>query len=289
MKKSTYQHLRFNFSYFLLPVFLFALAVKGSVDWVDCILTFIVLHFLVYPASNGFNSYFDKDKGPIGGLENPPAVSQELYYVSLGLDAIGLIIASYVSIHFAGMIFIYGLISKAYSHPMIRLKKHAFVGWVAAGFFQGYFTFIMTYLALSGGVFDSLWTWQIQVPAWLTTLLLFGSYPMTQVYQHGEDRERGDFTISLKLGILGTFHFTAIFFLISVSGFFWYFNQVSGLIGAVLFIVVLVPVLVYFFRWYFRVRQNLELANFRNTMNLNLISATMLNLYFFLFWLNKFW
>lgn len=289
MKKSTYQHLRFNFSYFLLPVFLFALAVVGTVSPVHFLLTFIVLHFLIYPASNGYNSYFDKDKGPIGGLEKPPEVSKELYTVSLALDAIGLIIASFVSPYFALLAFIYGLVSKAYSHPSIRLKKRPLIGWIAAGFFQGYFTFIMACLALSGGVFDGLWSWQIQVPASLTSLLLFGSYPMTQVYQHTEDRERGDMTISLKLGILGTFHFTAIFFLIAVSGFFWYFNQVSGLLGSSLFLVALIPVLIYFFRWYFQVRQNMEKANFRNTMNLNLISATMLNLYFLVFWISKFW
>jgi 1,4-dihydroxy-2-naphthoate octaprenyltransferase len=47
-------------------------------------------------------------------------------------------------------------------------------------------------------------------PALLSTCLLLGSYPMTQIYQHEEDARRGDKTFSLLLGIKETFIFTAV-------------------------------------------------------------------------------
>jgi hypothetical protein len=30
---------------------------------------FVILHLLLYPASNGFNSYHDRDTGPVGGQQ----------------------------------------------------------------------------------------------------------------------------------------------------------------------------------------------------------------------------
>ena len=197
MKKSTILHLRFPFSFFLLPVFLFAASVSGVYWTKEWWIVFVVLHLLVYPASNGYNSYFDKDEESIGGLKNPPVVTRELYVASLLLDTIALLLSCYLSWPFCLMVFIYGVISKAYSHPSIRLKKFPIYGWLAAGIFQGYFTYLTVCLGLQNLVFSQLQTFSIQIPAVLSSILLFGSYPMTQVYQHKEDGRRGDKTLSL--------------------------------------------------------------------------------------------
>ncbi|MEO1450287.1 MAG: UbiA family prenyltransferase, partial [Bacteroidota bacterium] len=223
MKKSTWLHLRIPFSFFLLPVFLFAWATYGDASWSRSLSVFCILHLFLYPASNGYNSYFDKDENSIGGLKNPPKVSRELYIISLIFDVIALIWGWFLSPAFSVMLLVYGLVSKAYSHPIIRLKKYPVTGWLAIGLFQGYFTYLMTIVGLAGGV--EPWMsdfWVVQFPALLTTMMLLGSYPMTQVYQHEEDGERGDQTISLRLGILGTFHFTAMAFSLSSAGFVWY-------------------------------------------------------------------
>ncbi|WP_420576282.1 UbiA family prenyltransferase [Ekhidna sp.] len=280
MKKSTLLHLRIPFSFFLLPVYLLALAVSKDIDIQNAILTFLVLHFLIYPASNGYNSYFDKDEKSIGGLKRPPQVSKELYWVSLLLDTLGLIIGWAISLEFMLMIFIYGLISKAYSHPSIRLKKYPILGWLAAGIFQGYFTFLLSYIAINDVSFVSTFQWNIQFPGILSTLLLLGSYPMTQIYQHEEDAKRGDITISQKLGILGTFHFTSISFLISSVGFFYFFQTEFPIPAGLIFLGAMIPILIYFSTWYLRTRKDRNAANFESTMRLNLISSLMLNVVF---------
>ncbi len=285
MKKSTLLHLRIPFSFFLLPVFLLAVGVSDGISHINLLLSFFILHFLVYPASNGYNSYFDKDEGSIGGLKHPPKVSKELYYVSLIMDAIGLILAMLISIEFMLMIFVYGGISKAYSHPSIRLKKFPIIGWLAAGIFQGYFTFLLSYVAINDiGVLE-IFIWNVQFPGILSTLLLLGSYPMTQIYQHTEDAIRGDITISQKLGILGTFHFTAASFTISSAGFFYFFANQYSLETALIFAIAMSPVLVYFGWWYFQTRKNRSNANYTSTMRLNFISSLMLNAFFVYLWL----
>lgn len=269
-----------------MPVFLLALAVSEHVDQTNLWLSFFILHLLVYPASNGYNSYFDKDEGSIGGLKHPPKVTRELYYISLIMDVIALMLSLIISIEFAIMIFVYGAVSKAYSHPSIRLKKFAIIGWLAAGIFQGYWTYLLSYIAINSIGLNEVMTYEIQFPGILSTLLLLGSYPMTQIYQHDEDENRGDITISKKLGILGTFHFTAFAFTIASAGFVYYFMNKYSFQMALSFGAAMLPVLIFFGLWYLRVRADRSNADFSSTMRLNFISATMLNSYFIYLWLS---
>ena len=124
------------------------------------------------------------------------------------------------------------------------------------------------------------------MPALLTSVMLWGSYPMTQIYQHEEDAKRGDITLSFKLGILGTFHFTAIVFTIATALFCWYFISFFQLKYALAFVLSMTPAVGFFTFWYLRTRQNLERANFSNTMRLNFISSFFLNAFFIYFFLD---
>jgi 4-hydroxybenzoate polyprenyltransferase len=280
MNRSTLLHLRIPFSFFLMPVFLFAWAVVDEVNRFDAVLAFVILHFLIYPASNGYNSFFDKDEKSIGGLKNPPKVSKQLYYTSLGFDALGTVLAVFISVEFAVMVFIYGVVSKMYSHPLVRLKKMPIIGWLAIGIFQGYFTLMMSAMAIGDLSLIETFNLKIQFAGILSSLLLFGSYPMTQIYQHEEDGARGDITLSLKLGVLGTFHFTALAFTMASIGYLVFFSEYFSLATSEVFLTLLSPVLIYFAYWYLQVRKDLAQANFRHTMRLNLISSTMLNIFF---------
>ncbi|HSN07699.1 MAG TPA: hypothetical protein VLS85_01615, partial [Hanamia sp.] len=68
--QSTLQLLRFHFSFFLMPVYWFAVSQVNNINWMNALLVFVILHLLVYPASNGYNSYMDRDTTPVGGLKN---------------------------------------------------------------------------------------------------------------------------------------------------------------------------------------------------------------------------
>ena len=278
---SSWLHLRIPFSYFLLPVFLFSLAISPNITEKSILWTFIIVHFFLYPASNGYNSYFDKDEKSIGGLKNPPPVKKGLYYLSLLFDVIAIVLGFLlINPTFAFMLLIYGLVSKAYSHPAIRLKKLPVTGWLVAGLFQGLFTFIMCYVGINKYSFENVSKVNVLIPGVLSTMMLWANYPMTQIYQHEEDEKHGDMTISRKLGIRGTFYFVSAVFTVVTLGFILYFQTFFELKYAWAFLAALFPVIVYFFIWFYQVYQDRTKADFSHTMRLNFISATALNAFF---------
>ena len=284
--RSTLLHLRVPFSYFLLPVYIFALGVSPNFYGSQLIWSFVIIHFMLYPASNGFNSYFDKDEESIGGLKNPPPVNKSLYYVSLLLDLVAIVLAYWkISVLFALMILIYGLISKAYSHPSIRVKKYPILGWLTVGFFQGCFSFLMCYVGINDFGMETLLNSKVIIPAWLSTVMLLGNYPMTQVYQHEEDAKHGDKTMSMLLGIRGTFIFVQIVFALATAGFIFYFNSFFTSKLSYTFVISLLPVVLFFMIWFYQVWNDNSKADHSRTMWLNFISATCLNSFFVYFFL----
>lgn len=288
VSRSSWLHLRIHFSFFLLPIFLFSLSVSPNFTGARIFWVFFILHFLLYPASNGYNSYFDKDEKSIGGLKNPPPVTRGLYYLALAFD-LAAIVLSYIKINttFAVMVLIYGLISKAYSHPAVRLKKYPWTSWIITGLFQGLFTFVMCYIGINDFSLYAAWRHEVLVPGFLTTLMLLANYPLTQVYQHDEDRKRGDFTLSARLGVLGTFYFAGSVFTVAVGGFLFYLKFVFGDTYAWFFLLAILPVLTYFFYWFFLVLKSTQNADYAHTMRLNLISGTFLNTYFIYLFLDS--
>ncbi|CAH0997332.1 1,4-dihydroxy-2-naphthoate octaprenyltransferase [Emticicia aquatica] len=264
-------HFRLPFSFFLMPVYWFAISQTPNLDHPKAIWIFIILHVFIYPASNAYNSYFDKDEGSIGGLENPPAVDKKLFWASWIVDFLAILISFFViDPLFAGMILIYGLVSKAYSNDKIRLKKYPILSWFIVGLFQGAFTYFTVILAFTKNIQNLQ---EQLLPAIISTIMLWAVYPMSQIYQHEEDAKRGDTTLSILLGIKGTFVFTAIVFSIAFAAFFIYFTQNN-------FIVLLIfnfPTLVFFGWWFLKVWKDKSQANFKNTMWLNLLASICLN------------
>lgn len=288
MQRATLLHLRFPFSYYLLPVYLFTVSQADTIDATGAWISLVCLHLLLYPASNGYNSYFDKDEQSIGGLKVPPPVSKELYTISLAMDACALLIGLWVSWQFSLMMLVYGLLSKAYSHPSVRIKKYPLLSWLVAGSFQGAFTYGMVWVAIVPEGPTQLLTLPVIAPALLSTAMLMGSYPMTQIYQHEEDSRRGDRTLSLLLGIKGTFLFTFMVFGLVSAGFTFYFMNIRSWLEGVLFLIGLQPVLLFFIYWMRKVWKDTSYADFDHTMRLNALSAHGLNAAFFAMYLLRF-
>jgi 1,4-dihydroxy-2-naphthoate octaprenyltransferase len=263
-----------------MPVFWFAVSVAQPSSIWRVALAFVIIHLFIYPASNAYNSYYDRDEGSIGGLENPPPVSRELWQTSLIFDAIALILSLFINFWFFIGWLIYGLVSKAYSYDKIRLKKYPILSWLVIGFFQGALTFWLVYQGVLNSQWEALTEGKVLWAGLLSSLMLLGSYPMTQVYQHEEDGKRGDLTLSRLLGIRGTFLFTMLVFGAAGAAYFIYFQFFFNWQTAVLFELALLPVVIYFFSWFYQVWQNPQKADFQSTMRLNLISAICMNIFF---------
>jgi 1,4-dihydroxy-2-naphthoate octaprenyltransferase len=286
--RSTLLHLRIPFSFFLLPVFLFALALTPNHNGERMLLVFLSLHLFLYPSSNGYNSYYDKDEESIGGLKRPPKVSKDLLGWSLVFFGIALALGAWINWEFASMLGLYGLVSMAYSHPSIRLKKYPWISWAIAGLFQGYFTFAMAYAGLSNLGWEVLLKPHVLIPGFLTSLMLWGNYPLTQVYQHGEDARRGDRTLSLLLGIKGTFIFSALLFAGTTAAFIWYFlgKGQSHIVGY--YLAAMAPIGLFFLLWMgFIFRESEKYASYSWAMGMNFLSAISLNAFFIYYFLEN--
>ena len=271
--------MRIPFSVFLMPVYWFALSVLPDFDAGRAVFVFLILHVLVYPASNGYNSYFDRDEGSIGGLKQPPPVTRKLFWLVLLFDGLALLGALLVSRLFALGVLIYLLVSKAYSYDKIRLKKYPIISTVVVVVFQGAFTFLLVQLG-AGAPSQQLLNSSNLLFALVSSLFLSGSYPLTQVYQHAEDARRGDQTLSLRLGLAGTFVFAAISLAAGAGllvGNYLITNQSRNVF---VFLLCTGPVVFIFSRWFWQVTRNATAANFENTMRMNHVSSLSLSLAF---------
>jgi 1,4-dihydroxy-2-naphthoate polyprenyltransferase len=279
---STIQLLRFHFSFFLLPVYVFALSQSKQIDAIHAILIFIILHLLVYPASNGYNSYMDRDTGPIGGIRSPREPTKQLYVVTIILDLFAILLSFIVSIPFAVGIALYIAASKAYSSRSIRLKRYPVTGYLVVVIFQGALVFYLVYSNVQTG--NSVPYLQMAA----ASLLIGGFYPLTQVYQHDADKADGVNTLSLMLGYKGTFIFTAIIYLLAFLTLYFIFYRQDELINFIILMVALSPVLVYFFSWAMKVWKDEREASFNNTMRMNLLASLCINIAFLIILTRRF-
>ncbi len=284
---NTVKLLRIPFSYFLMPVFLFAASEAQNPDFVNLIIAFVVLHLFLYPASNAYNSFIDRDEGSIGGLEAPPAPTRLLFYASVLFDAIGLSLALIISFSFFIGTAICILASRAYSSRWTRLKKYPFIGFLTVIIFQGGFIYYVIYNGISTVPLE--FVWPAYLPVIIASLLIGGVYPMTQVYQHEADKKDGVLSISRYLGIKGTFIFCGLIFLCANILFLIYYWLTQTMSLYFLFLILTGPVIVFFLRWYKKVHADEANANFKNTMRLNLIASTCLNVYFIIKIIIKFY
>jgi 1,4-dihydroxy-2-naphthoate octaprenyltransferase len=276
LQRSTIQLLRFHFSFFLLPVYLFALSQVPAVSTTRALLVFCILHLLVYPSSNGYNSYMDRDEGSIGGIKNPLQPTGELFRVSVFMDITAILLSLFISYWFTICIIAYIAASRAYSYRGIRLKRYPVTGYLTVIFFQGSVTFFMVY---HGSSMDKT---LIVPPAGIIAagLLIGGFYPLTQIYQHDADKKDGVRTISAILGYRGTFIFTAVIYTLAIGLLAWLFFTTGQQKKFFVLATIMFPIIVYFFMWAGKVWKNIQAADFTNTMRMNMLASLCTNLAF---------
>lgn len=278
LQHPAFRHLRLPFSWFLLPAFLMGWVSVPEADPIRALALGLILHVLVYPSSNAFNSWQDRDEGPIGGLEHPPAAPASLRWWSLLFDVLAVGIGSWLWVPLGLGLAVYILASRAYSWRPIRLKKYPWPGFFIVVFFQGPWVMLLAAAYLPAEPFLLK---QLLAPgAWYlaSALVLAGTYPLTQVYQHAADKADGVTSLSAWLGVNGTFRFSAAAF--ALAGPFlltplWLAGRTEAFW---LLFLAMIPALGWFFYWWQQVARQPAAANFKNTMTMNLLAATALNL-----------
>ena len=269
-----------------MPVFWFALSQTSIIHFTNTILIFVILHLLVYPASNGYNSYMDRDTESIGGIKNPKQPTRQLLYITIALDVAAILLSCFISWYFTAGILAYILASRAYSYRGIRLKKYPVIGYLTVVIFQGAVTF---FLVMHGCSSDK--TFDVPAVGMIAASLLIGGfYPLTQIYQHKQDKEDGVTTLSMMVGYKGTFIFTAAIYFFAMATLAYQLLTTLQLNGFIVVQIFFLPVLIYFFWWFRQVYHNHSAANFVNTMRMTVLASVCTNVAFItLFLIEKFW
>jgi 1,4-dihydroxy-2-naphthoate octaprenyltransferase len=283
--KSTIKLLRFPFSIFLLPVSLFSFFYIQPVGNYQLFLLLAIWHVLVFPSSNGYNSYNDQDEGPIGGLAAPPKSTKLLLNFSNLMDGTAIVLSFLINNYFAFFVAVYIIASRLYSNRNIRFKKFPIIGFLVVFIFQGAWIFCANIFALSSG--DLFSNPSVIFSAIATSFFIATIYPLTQIYQHEADQKDGVHTLSMLLGIKGTFFFSMSMFSIATCFIYLSFRDNHAINNFWLFNVVMLPSTIYFLFWMLKSFRNTTHVNFKNTM-IMLVLSSLLNNIFFLILLFKY-
>jgi 1,4-dihydroxy-2-naphthoate octaprenyltransferase len=276
--KNTIKLLRFPFSFFLLPVSLFSFYYIHPEFNASLVLVIIIWHLLVFPASNGFNSYNDQDEGPIGGLAAPPKPTKILLYIANGMDLSAIALSFLINIPFAVFVILYILFSRLYSYRKIRFKQYPIGGFLVVFIFQGAWIFCANIVALA--ITELFSNPTIIFSAIACSFFIATVYPLTQIYQHDADKADGVKTLSMALGKKGTFIFSGSMFFLATLFIFLAFQTVDQLSNFWLFNIIMLPATLFFLSWAYLAFKKESFVNFKNTMIMLVLSSLSLNIYF---------
>ncbi len=223
-----------------------------QVNWEQFWLQFLNVHILLFGGATVYNSWWDKDEGPIGGLKSPPKMNQWMWPASLVIQFIGLTWAMYIGWNYAIIYAISMLFFWLYSTPLARWKGKPIRSIIAIGVSTGNNSFFLGFLAAGGYPI----TFTEDLIALGVALIILSLYPVSQIYQTEEDGKRGDETFAIKYGLAGIKWFFAILFLVGgfiLSAMLFQTAHTLGLIfGGVILTAYL---LISFFVWKLKGRE----------------------------------
>ena len=197
------RHLRLAFNLILTPIWGFGVVAAlretgASVEVGRLLAAWASLHVFLYGGTTAFNSVYDRDEGPVGGMLHPPAVDGGLLPFSLAVQAIGAAFAAWVGATFLAFWGALFAVFTAYSHPAVRLKRDPRLAMAAIALGQGALGFALGWVTVAGTA-DLATPWNAARMA-VTALLVAGLYVVTQAYQVREDAARGDRTLPVRWG-----------------------------------------------------------------------------------------
>ena len=218
----------------------------------------------------------DRDTESIGGVEKPLQPTRELFRWTVALDLTALVLTLWLGWAISLACLVYIVCSRLYSYRGVRLKKFAFLGYFTVMLNQGGLVFWMVY---NGASLSHLcgFPW-VQILA--AIFLIGGFYPLTQVYQHGADRRDGVTTISMKLGIRGTFVLCGLMYLGAFGLLFFSYRDAGRMRDFLILQIFMFPVIVYFVWWAMRIWKDEAGANYKNTMVMNVLASSCTNIAF---------
>lgn len=202
-------HLRWHYQLFILAGgFLLGGFLSPTIDWPVFLFQFANVHLLLFGGATAYNSYWDKDTGPVGGLKHPPRMEVWMWSASLLIQVIGLILTLSIGVLYAFIYALSMLLFWLYSTPLARWKARPVKSLFAIGISTGTNSMLMGYLAAGNASLAE----NVILGAIGVALIMLSLYPVSQIYQTDEDRKRGDRTFALQYGTEGVIRFYELAF-----------------------------------------------------------------------------
>lgn len=267
-----FTHLRLHFQFLLSPIFLMGVLLSGEHLGLRLLIAYLSFHLFLYAGGTALNSAYDKDQGPVGGLENPPPTPAHLLSFSIVWQLIGLGLAVTTNLVMATIYAIDVLLSFAYSYPRIRLKGRPFASVVTVAVGQGILPFLAAW-SLPGGEIRSAFS-NIGILGMIaTTAITIGLYPLTAIYQVEEDAHRGDMTLTRWLGPVRSFEFAGVCIAVGGASAFLLASEIFTLVEAAGLLFATAAILLYLVWWGRAFQVDDIRGNFQRIMSLYTVST----------------
>lgn len=193
-------HLRWHYQILVLPAgYLLGGLYQPELNLERFLIQFFIVHLLLNGGITAYNSYWDKDEGPIGGLAKPPPMKRWMHWAALLLQFIGAAFALPLGLKYFFIYLLSMALSVAYSRRWPRWKGHPWLGMVPVGIGTGTNTFLLGYLAAG----NQKLTGHTLIAAVGVALMLLSFYPISQIYQLEADKKNNDRTFAAAYGLRG--------------------------------------------------------------------------------------
>jgi 4-hydroxybenzoate polyprenyltransferase len=265
-------HLRLHFQLLLAPIFLWGFLLARGQPGPRAALAFVVFHLFLYGGATAYNSAYDRDEGPVGGLEHPPPVSAWLLPFSIALLLAGWLLSAAVS---WALFAVYGAIlafALAYSYPRVRWKASPGASLATIFLGQGVLGFLGGWVTATGELRSALGA-DGALGALAASLVVTGFYPLTQLFQIEEDRARGDRTLAVAWGPAACFRLSQAAFILGGLAVLAIVLPRYGLGDAILSGLFFVFVVVAVEARRRKFDPTAVIANYRYVMRLNAVAA----------------
>ncbi|HEX5043907.1 MAG TPA: UbiA family prenyltransferase [Candidatus Polarisedimenticolaceae bacterium] len=235
-------HLRLPFQLALSVVVLWGVVWSGGALTLRFLWVWLAWTVPLSGGATAYNSYFDRDEGPVGGLRRPPRVRPSMLWLSLALQLTGGVLLALSATWLDVGVYVLGaLVFFAYSTPGIRTKSRPWRATATVALGSGALASLAGSLAAGGGPNLGMLS---------SALFIAGFYPLTQLGQIDEDRRRGDRTFAVALGRNAGFAWSGVVLPLACALNLWRVG--SGSVPARVLLLGLAPVALSGILWWRR-------------------------------------
>jgi 4-hydroxybenzoate polyprenyltransferase len=245
-------HLRLPFQLVMFFIFLTGFVVGGYSNISNLILGAIIVYVFISGGTVAYNSYYDKDEGPVNFIKNPPKPTKSLLVLSIIFKMFGIILAPLINFNFFIICVVCVFMSIFYSHPKFRLKTKNGLDLVINGVGYGSLSILGGWLCVTSEI-----NFKIIFLSIIAFFLISTGLPLTQIFQYDDDKKKDGKTFVVIFGPKKSLLISLILLFITLILFNVFFVIYFNFLFNIVISMALLPGFFFIYSW------------FKNLMNIN--------------------